>query len=322
MYNEIFNITLLQNTVRTATPLILAALGGLLTSHTGILNIGMEGMILLGAFFGVAGSYFFESYLMGVLCAVTSGIIIGIIFGLFVIKLKSDEFIVGIAINMFAGGLTMFLLRSIFGVKGAFSSPKIQPIPDISISFIDNIPILNVLLNNHSLFVYVSWILVALIYVFLYKTPYGLWFRAAGEFPEALDTVGISSNKIKFISSILCGILCGFAGVHLSLGYLTLFTENMSANRGFIALAAIIFGAANPLKTYMAALIFGFFDALGIRLQGVGIPSQFTQMFPYIVTVLVLIAVVRRETAKKKALYAKQKSIDKSQTQAANKLAE
>lgn len=140
MYREIFNITLLQNTIRTATPLILAALGGLLTSHTGILNIGMEGMILLGAFFGVAGSYFFESYLMGILFAVASGIIIGLIFALFVIRLKSDEFIVGIAINMFAGGLTMFLLRSIFGVKGAFSSPRIQPLPDISISFLENIP--------------------------------------------------------------------------------------------------------------------------------------------------------------------------------------
>lgn len=321
MYREIFNITLLQNTIRTATPLILAALGGLLTSHTGILNIGMEGMILLGAFFGVAGSYFFESYLMGILFAVASGIIIGLIFALFVIRLKSDEFIVGIAINMFAGGLTMFLLRSIFGVKGAFSSPRIQPLPDISISFLENIPVLNVLLNDHSLFVYVSWILVIAIYIFLYKTPYGLWFRAAGEFPEALNTVGISSNRIKFISSILCGIFCGFAGVHLSLGYLTLFTENMSANRGFIALAAIIFGAANPLMTYVAALIFGFFDALGIRLQGVGIPSQFTQMFPYIVTVLVLILVVKRERDKKRAHQARQKGLDKSQIKAADNLA-
>ena len=199
----------------------------------------------------------------------------------------------------------MFLLRSIFGVKGAFSSPQIQPLPDISIPFIHKIPILNILLNNHSLFVYIRWIMVVLIYVFLYKSPYGRWFRAAGEFPEALDTVGISSKKIQFISSILCGILCGFAGVHLSLGYLTLFTENMSANRGFIALAAIIFGAANPLRTYVAALIFGFFDALGIRLQGVGIPSQFTQMFPYIVTVLVLVVVVKRELAKKKIRHEK-----------------
>jgi len=321
MFSEIFNMTLLQNTIRTATPLILAALGGLLTSHTGILNIGLEGMILLGAFFGVAGSFFFESYLMGILFAVASGVIIGIIFALFVIKLKADEFIVGIAINMFAGGLTMFLLRSIFGVKGAFSSPKIQPLPDISIPFLDNIPVINVLLNDHSLFVYVSWILVIVTYIFLYKTPYGLWFRAAGEFPEALDTVGIDSNKIKFTSSILCGIFCGFAGVHLSLGYLTLFTENMSANRGFIALAAIIFGSANPLMTYVAALIFGFFDALGIRLQGVGIPSQFTQMFPYMVTVLVLIVVVKRGRDKKKAIYARQKAIDSSQTKAASKLA-
>lgn len=311
MYREIFNMTLIQNTIRTATPLILAALGGLLTSHTGILNIGMEGMILLGAFFGVVGSFFYESYLLGILFAVISGIIIGVIFALFVIRLKSDEFIIGIAINMFAGGLTMFLLRSIFGVKGAFSSPKIQPLPVISIPFIEKIPLLNVIFNNHSIFVYISWLLIIALYIFLYMTPYGRWFRAAGEFPDALDTVGISSDKIKFLSSILCGIFCGFAGVHLSLGYLTLFTENMSANRGFIALAAIIFGSANPVRTYVAALIFGFFDALGIRLQGVGIPSQFTQMFPYIVTVLVLVAVVKRERAKKQAINIKiDKDID------------
>lgn len=300
MYKDVFNITLIQNTIRTATPLILAGLGGLLTSHAGILNIGMEGMILLGAFFGIVGSYFFSSSIVGVIFAVLSGILVGIIFGIFVINLQADEFIVGIAINMFASGLTMFLLRSIFGVKGAFSSVRIQPLPDIHIPMLAKIPVLNILFNNHSIFIYISWILVIFIYVFLYKTPYGRWFRAAGEFPDALDTVGINSNRIKFISSICCGILCGFAGVHLSLGYLTLFSENMSANRGFIALAAIIFGAANPIKTYIAALMFGFFDALGIRLQGLGVPSQFTQMIPYCITILAMLIVVKRETKKRR----------------------
>jgi simple sugar transport system permease protein len=298
MIKELFNLTLLQHTIRTATPLILAALGGLLTMHAGILNIGMEGMILLGAFFGVVGSYFFGSSLGGVLLAVLVGMAVGLLFGFFVIELKSDEFIIGIAINIFAGGLTIFLLRSIFGVKGAFSSPDIIPLPKLNFPVLNNIKVLDIIFNNHSIFVYISWILVVLTYIFLYKTPYGIWLRASGEYPEALETVGVSSKKMKYFSSIMCGILCGFAGAHLSLGYLTLFTENMSANRGFIAVAAIIFGASNPIKTFLAALMFGFFDALGIRMQVMGIPSQFTQMIPYLVTVIALFIVTKNQLRK------------------------
>lgn len=297
---DIFNLSLLQNMIRTATPLILAALGGLLTMQSGILNIGMEGMILLGAFFAVVGSYFFASSAMGVGLAVISGILIGLLFGIFVIELKSDEFVIGIAINMFGAGLTVFLLRTIFGVKGAFSSPDIIPLPDINIGFLAKFPILDAIFNNHSIFVYISWILVILVYIFLFKTPMGYWLRASGESPEALETAGVSPKKMKYISSILCGILCGFAGAHLSLGYLTLFTENMSANKGYIALSVIIFGSSHPIKAFFAALLFGFFDALGIRLQSVGIPSQFTQMIPYIATIVVLFIVSQKALQRRK----------------------
>lgn len=299
MFSELFNLTLIQHTIRTATPLILAALGGLLTQQAGILNIGMEGMILLGAFFGVVGSYFFGSSFVGVLLAAFIGLLIGLLFALFVIDLKSDEFVIGIAINIFAGGLTVFLLRSIFGVKGAFSSPDIVPLPRLNFPMLNKISFLNTIFNNHTVFIYISWILVVLTYIYLYKTPQGIWLRASGEYPDALETAGISPRKMKYISSIACGILCGLAGAHLSLGYLTLFTENMSANRGFIALAAIIFGKANPVGTFFAALLFGFFDALGIRLQVVGIPSQFTQMIPYVATIFALIIVTKRQMAKK-----------------------
>ena len=300
MLREVLNLTLIQHTIRTATPLILAALGGLLTEHAGMLNIGMEGMILLGSFFGVLGSFYFSSSLAGVLLAGLVGLLVGLLFAIFVIDLKSDEFIVGIAINIFAGGLTVFLLRSIFGVKGAFSSPGIIPLPRLNFPGLSSIPFLNIIFNNHSIFIYISWILVALTYIFLYKTPYGVWLRAAGEYPEALETAGVSPKKMKYISSVVCGLLCGFAGAHLSLGYLTLFTENMSADRGFIALAAIIFGRANPIKTLAAALMFGFFDALGIRLQVMGIPSQFTQMIPYVATIVALFILTKRQIAKKK----------------------
>ena len=300
MLKEIFTLAIVQHTIRTATPLILAALGGLLTQQAGILNIGMDGMILLGAFFGVVGSYFFGSAFAGVALAAFVGLLIGLLFAVFVIDLKSDEFVIGIAINIFAGGLTVFLLRSIFGVKGAFSSPDIIPLPRLHFGFIENIPFLDTIFNNHTIFIYISWILVALVYIYLYKTPQGIWLRASGEYPEALETAGVSPRKMKYISSMACGILCGLAGAHLSLGYLTLFTENMSANRGFIALAAIIFGQANPIKTFLASLLFGFFDALGIRLQVIGIPSQFTQMIPYLATIFALVVVTKRQLSKTK----------------------
>lgn len=301
MFEDVFNVLLIQTTIRTATPLILAGLGGLLTMQAGILNIGMEGMMLTGAFFAVIGSYYTGSALMGVLSAVAASCVIALIFSLFVITLKSDEFIIGIAINILAAGLTVFLLRSMFGVKGAFSSPQIAPLPTLSFPLIDKIRVLDGIFNNHSIFIYISWILVILVYILLYHTSLGMWIRAAGEFPEAIETAGVSANRMKHISSLLCGVFTGFAGAHLSLGYLTLFTENMSAGRGFIALAAVIFGSANPVKAFGAAMLFGFADALGIRLQGVGIPSQFTLMIPYVITVIALWVVAKRAIKRGKA---------------------
>ncbi|MDD4377025.1 MAG: ABC transporter permease [Eubacteriales bacterium] len=289
---QIFSIGLLQNTLRTATPVILAAMGGLLTEHAGIMNIGMDGMIVMGAFAAVAVSFACTSAGLGVLAAVLVGILVGLLFGLFVIKFKSDEFIIGMALNTFAAALTVFLLRSIFGVKGTFADKGIVSLPTVHMDFLDNIPILGPLLNDNSIFVYITWILVFLTWLFLYRTPCGFWVRAAGEHPETLETAGINPNKMKFLASILCGVFCGFAGAHLSLGYLTMFSEGMSANRGFIAFACVIFGMANPPKVFLAALLFGFLNAFGLRLQSVGVPADLTAMTPYIVTVIMLIYVV------------------------------
>ncbi len=297
--NEIFNVALLQNTLRTSTPIVLAALGGLFTEHAGIMNIGMDGMILVGAFAAVAASYFFASAAVGVLAAVLMGILIGLLFGLFVIKFKSDEFIIGIALNIFAGGVTVFLLRTLFGVKGAFSDPAIMPLPTVNLPFLENIPVLGELLNKNTLFVYISWLLVLVTWLFLYKTPWGYWIRAAGEHPASLKSAGVSPERMKYIASLLCGVLCGFAGAHLSLGYLTMFTEGMSANRGFIAFACVIFGMANPPRVFLAALLFGFLDALGLRLQDVGVPSTLTAATPYLITVVMMVYVVQSEKRKR-----------------------
>ncbi|MCI8608240.1 MAG: ABC transporter permease [Firmicutes bacterium] len=297
---DVFNMGLLQNTLRSATPVILAAMGGLMTEHAGIMNIGMEGMILMGAFVAVAFSFTLSSAAMGVLMAVLIGILVGLFFALLVVKLKSDEFIIGMALNTFAAGLTVYLLRSIFGVKGTFSDKGIVSLPTVHLEFLDKIPFLGPLLNDNSIFVYITWILVFAAWVFLYRTPYGFWMRAAGEHPESLKTAGISPIKMKFLASVLCGIFCGFAGAHLSLGYLTMFSEGMSNDRGFIAFACVIFGMANPPKVFLAALLFGFLQALGLRLQSVGVPADLTSIIPYVATILMLVYIVVSGERKRK----------------------
>lgn len=296
----IFTVGLFQNTIRNATPVILAALGGLFTEHAGIMNIGMEGMILMGAFFGVVFSFTFASASMGVLLAVLIGIAVGLFFALFVVKLKSDEFIIGMTLNTFAAGLTVFLLRTVYGKVGSWVSKDIIGLPAIEIPIIKDIPVIGEILSGYSIFVYLSWILVFCVWYFLYRTPYGFWMRASGEHPEALETAGIDPVKMKVLASVLCGIFCGFAGAHLSLGYLNCFTEGMSASRGFIAFACVVFGMANPPKVFGAALLFGFLQALGIRLQSVGVPSDLTAAVPYLATVLMLVYIVTTSESRKR----------------------
>ena len=302
---DIFNMALLQNTLRTAAPIVLCAMGGLFTEHAGLMNIGMDGMMLIGAFAAVTASYFFGSALMGILFALLCGLLVGLFFALFVVKFRSDEFIIGVALNIFAGGLTVFLLRTIFGVKGSFSDPAIAAIPALNWDALGSVPILGDLLNGHTVLVYVSLILVFVCYIVLYKTPLGFKIRAAGESPDALRSVGVNPNRMKTLSSVICGMFCTLAGAHLSLGYLTLFSEGMSANKGFIAFACIIFGRANPAKVFLATLFFGFLDALGLRLQSTGVPSNLTEILPYLMTVLALVYAALRQRHTKHRLTAK-----------------
>lgn len=296
---DIFNILLLQNTLRTATPVVLAALGCLMTQHVNITNIGIDGMMLIGAFFAVVGSYYTGSWLGGLAITILIGVVLGLFYYLFVIKFRSDEFIIGVALNIFAGGLTIFLLRTMFGVTGSFSDPAIVPLPAIRIPLIEEIPIIGPLISGNTLLVYVSWILVPVCWAFIYKTPAGFHLRAAGEYPDALTACGKSPDKMKCLASVLCGVLSTMAGAHLSLGYLTMFSQNMSASRGYVAFACVIFGGGNPPKVFLAALLFGFIDALGLRMQKF-IPSDITSMAPYVVTIVMMVAVVLMERNKKK----------------------
>ena len=289
---EIFSVGLFRQMLRSATPVALAGMGGLMTEHAGIMNIGMDGMILLGAFTAVAVSYSTGSVFLGVLAAILVGMLVGVFFALFVVKFKSDEFIIGTALNILADGLTVFLLWALFGVRGTLRTG--EGLPVVNLGAIGKIPFIGQILSGNSLFVYLTWGLVFLMWVFVYRTPYGFWVRAAGEQPGTLRTAGISPDRVKWLSSILCGAFCGLAGAQLALGNVTMFSEGMSSSRGYVAFACVIFGAANPGKVYLAALMFGFFDALGYRLQEYEISANLTAMIPYVITVVMMVYVVVR----------------------------
>ncbi|MBN1776870.1 MAG: ABC transporter permease [Clostridiales bacterium] len=297
--SDVFNLLLLQNTLRTATPVVLCALGCLMTERVGIMNIGVEGMMLMGAFFAVLGSYLYGSWVMGIVFVIVLGILLGLFYYLFSIKFRSDEFVIGVAINILAGGLTVFLLRTLFGVKGSFSGPGIVPLPTLHFTWLESIPVLGTILSGNTLLVYVSWVLVILCWLLLYKTPLGFHLRASGEAPEALRAAGKNPDRMKMLASVLCGIMASLSGAHLSLGYLTMFSENMSASRGFVAVACVIFGGGNPPRVFLAALLFGFIDALGLRMQKY-IPADITAMAPYVVTVVMMVVVVLMKRRKKR----------------------
>jgi len=279
---------LISATITGATPILLAALGGTFTFYAGIFNIAMEGMMLVGAFCAVLGSYFLHSWLLGIVCAIAGATVMALIFILFAVKLRTDEFLTGIALNLFAVGLTTFLLRDIFHVKGAFTSAGIQPIPSLRLPGIDRIPVLGRLLSGYNVLVYVTVILTVFAAYLIFRTRYGLRLRAAGYNAACLSSSGVSADGIRISSLLLCAVYCGLAGAFLSLGYVNLFAENMSAGRGWISLTAVILVNGNPWGIAIISLLFGFFDGLSVSLQSASIPAQFTAMLPYAATLVSL----------------------------------
>jgi simple sugar transport system permease protein len=292
---------LINGMISAATPILLAALGGTFTFYAGIFNIAMEGMMLGGAFFAVLGSYYFHSWLMGIVCAIFGSLLMALIFVLFSVVLKTDEFVTGIGLNLFALGTTTYLLRQIFSVKGAFADPGIIAIPRLHIPLIKDIPLLGPILSGQNLLIYIT-VLVTIISVYvIFKTRFGLRLRAAGYNAACLDSSGVSTAKIRVISLLVCGVLCGLAGAFLSLGYVTLFAENMSAGRGWISLAAVILVNGNPIGIALISLLFGFTDGLGLLLQQY-LPSQFTSMVPYVATLIALYFYATKDKRKRKTV--------------------
>lgn len=289
---ELLDATLANAVLRAATPILLAALGGLLCERAGVFNIGLEGLMLTGAFAAVVGSFAAGSAAAGVAAAIAAGALLAAVFALFAVTLRGNEIVLGIAINLLASGLTVFLLRTLYGVKGAFQDPGIAGLATIELPVIGSLPLIGPLvgplLSGHTAVVYAALALTLGVHLLLFRHPLGLRLRGVGEHPEAATTLGVGVGRLRYLALVLSGALCGLAGAQLSLGNVTLFVENMSAGRGWIAVVAVMFGRAHPAGVLGACLLFGFTESLGFRLQGLRLPSQLTESLPYLVTLVSL----------------------------------
>ncbi len=273
---DLFTISLVFSTIRLSTPLVLAALGGMFSERSGVINIALEGMMLAGAFTAAAMTYSTGSPWTGLTAAIGAGLLVALIHAVACIRYKADQVVVGTAINILMIGLPGFLSGAFFLSSG--STPQI-PIEQL----IPRVPIV------------LAFALVPITWYVLYRTPFGLRLRAVGENPEAADAAGINVARMRYSGVLLSGALAAIGGAYLSIGQSSLFTRNMTSGRGFIALAALIFGKWRPLQTMLACVFFGLTEAVTIQMQGVvklpsgeDIPVQFIQMVPYVLTIVVL----------------------------------
>lgn len=288
MLEALFNQNTIITAISLATPILLASLGGCICSKSGNFNMALEGFMLMGAFTGIAGSYFFKNVLIGLLFAILGSTIMALLYGLFVITFKANEVISGFGLNMLALALTGWLLGPVFGGLGSFYDPTTPFLHSIRIPFLDKVPILSAI-SGHNIIVYLSWILAFASYFMVYHTPYGYKLRALGENPESLKSIGCNPDLYAYSAQILTGVLCGLAGASLSIGSLAMFTENMTAGRGLISVTAVIFSKAYLPVAAIASMLFGLANSIAIQLQGLGLPSQIVEMVPYLITVFMLI---------------------------------
>jgi simple sugar transport system permease protein len=309
MLRNIFNYTLIASTIRLSTPLILAALGGLYSERSGVINIALEGMMLAGAFTAAAVTAYAHSSLVGVVAAVIAGLLVGALHALATVRYRADQVVSGTAINMLFLGVPALLSGALFESTGATRQlSKDEVLPDVMIFSPENSPVLASIFNQKPL-VYLSFVVVAATLYVLYRTRFGLRLRAVGENPEAADTAGINVQRMRWAGVLISGALAALGGAYLAIGQSSQFTRNMTAGRGFIALAALIFGKWHPVGAMLACLLFGFAEAVSIRMQGtVNIPNQFILMIPYVLTMVMLAGLIRRADPPKAlgAAYAKE----------------
>ncbi|MBD3404606.1 MAG: ABC transporter permease [Candidatus Lokiarchaeota archaeon] len=284
---EIFLITvLLRTTLQAATPLVLTALGGMFSEKSGVVNIGLEGMMLMGAMTSVWITYFTDNPWLGVLAGVIGGGLLAAVHAVICVKYKGDHIVSGTGIILFGLGFTTFMIKAIWGVSG--QSPFVIGLPKVRIPILSDVPILSAF-SELSPIIYMMIIISIVSWYVMYKTPFGLRLRAAGEDPSTLDTAGVNVEHVRYIGVIISGCLAGLGGAYLSVGFTTLFREGMTSGRGFIALAAMIFGNWTPIGCFLAGLFFGFLDGLTATFQFL---AQSYPAFAWIQGYVELIAII------------------------------
>lgn len=290
-----FDALWLAAAVRLATPLLLAGIGELIAERSGVINIGLEGMMLMGAFWGYWGAWATGDIWLGVLVALAAGAALAAVMALIAVRFRGDQIVAGVGLNLLAAGITTFAFRDIF----TGSQVVLHPMSTLAIPGLSSLPVIGNALFNQIPLVYLAYCLVPIAWFVLYRTTWGMAIRSVGERPEAADAAGISVEKTRWTTTIIAGAGAGLGGAVLSIGQLGFFTENMSAGRGFLALAAVVFGAWRPLGVLGACLLFGAADALQLRLQATTfVPHQVWLALAIVAAIWVIHIVVQRRPAR------------------------
>lgn len=306
----IFSTEFIIAILRMSTPLILCSMGVLLVRNSGVVCIAFESMMLAAALGGVLGSAYSRSLLVGLLCGIALSVLFAMLFGFFVLVLKANNMLVSLALNTLGSGGTVFILFAFTGDRGSSTSIQSLQFPTVNIPVIQDIPILGNILSGHNILTYVALVSVPVVYLILMKSPLGLRIRAVGENKNAAESLGTSAMKTQFVALFIAGIFAGLAGMYMSMAYVSAFTRDMIAGRGFIAIAAQNLGGFMPIPTFIWSLVFGASNAIANAFQAINMPPEFLQMFPYFSTVLglMLVGMSINQQEKKKAAEIEEKS--------------
>lgn len=286
---SIFSAAFLYSALRVTTPILFAALGGAVAKKAGVTNIGLEGTMLSAALAGVIGSAYSGSLAAGCICGLLTGMAISGMIAYFAIKLQAEIFLTGLMMNMLSSGGTVFLMYLLTKDKGTTSKLNSLVFPQIDIPLICDIPFLGEVISGHNILTYLAFFSTILVWFLINKTKLGIRIRAVGENPKAAESVGINIIRTQVIALLICGALASLGGMYLSMGYVSWFSREMVAGRGFTAVAAQYLGRANAGGTLMASIVFGTADALANVLQSLRVPAEFVQMIPYGATLAGLI---------------------------------
>lgn len=296
--NSAYIASIINSTLRSTTPILLAALGCAICSRVGVFNIALEAQMLIASFFSIVANYYTANVFLSVLAGILSGSLVGLIVAVLQVKYKAADMVVGTSLNLLVGGATSFLLYLIFGLRGKLVDNRLMSLPKINLPVIRDIPFLGRVLENLTIIDYLAYLIAVILFVYLFKTVSGFRTLSVGINKEAAESLGTKGTRIQMQMVVLSGALCGLGGTVLSMGQVTMFTENMTSGRGFIAMAAASLGLSHPLLTILSSLFFGLCQGIGTALQNV-VKSQLTMTLPYLATIVALVVFSNRTSGHK-----------------------